>query len=158
MRGRDGNGRFTAGNSGGPGRPTRRKEEEYLAALTDAVTIADWKKIVTKARDDAMEGDHQARQWLSRLLIGDGQPDETDINDDAELALRRIDLIESYLRPVAGIADHYPPEELARVTAERLMQVDGARIADLLKPTDDAAKSEDTRRTKSKRRTARDAR
>ena len=68
---RHGNGRFAAGNPGGPGRPTRRIELEYLATLSDSVTLADWSEIVTRAVQDAREGDAAARNWLSKHLLGD---------------------------------------------------------------------------------------
>ena len=74
---RDKLGRFTKGNAGGPGRPTRRAEEEYLATMCEAVSLADWKKIVSKAVEDAKDGDGKARDWLGRYLIGDRQTDDS---------------------------------------------------------------------------------
>jgi hypothetical protein len=67
---RDGNGRFAAGNPGGPGRPRRAVEHEYMATLTEAVTLDDWREVVERAREDAKGGDARARQWLSDLLVG----------------------------------------------------------------------------------------
>lgn len=64
------NGRFAKGNSGGPGRPRRRVEADYLAALCDAVPPDAWQAIVRRAVADAKEGDAKARDWLSRYLLG----------------------------------------------------------------------------------------
>jgi len=68
--GRQGNGRFAKGNPGGPGRPRRSVEIEYLAAIGDIVTVDIWRAIVRKAVVDAAKGNHQAREWLTRYLVG----------------------------------------------------------------------------------------
>jgi hypothetical protein len=64
-------GQFTVGNPGGPGRPRRAVEQDYLATLADAVPLRKWKKIIMRAVDDALEGDPRARRWLGRHLLGD---------------------------------------------------------------------------------------
>lgn len=69
--GRDEQGRFQIGNSGGPGRPRRTVEREYILAITTAVSIDDWRAIVAKAKEDALAGDDKARSWLAHYLIGD---------------------------------------------------------------------------------------
>jgi hypothetical protein len=43
---RDDNGRFAKGNPGGPGRPRRAVEADYLAALSQAVPLEKWRDIV----------------------------------------------------------------------------------------------------------------
>jgi hypothetical protein len=65
------NGTFAPGNCGGPGRPRRRTEKEYLAALVEGVSIEDWRAIVKRAVDDATKGDYRARDWLGKYLVGD---------------------------------------------------------------------------------------
>jgi hypothetical protein len=67
---RDDKGRFAAGNPGGPGRPRRAVEQEYLAALADAVPLRRWKKIVARAVADAEAGDPKARRFIADMLIG----------------------------------------------------------------------------------------
>src|SRR3954469_20378462 len=64
-------GRFAPGNPGGPGRPRRAVEREYLAALSEAVTVSDWQEIVKAAVAAAKDGDGKARDWLCRYLIGE---------------------------------------------------------------------------------------
>lgn len=68
--GRDEAGRFAQGNRGGPGRPRRAVELDYLAALGDALTLTDWKEIVTRAVTDAKQGDPKAREWVGRYALG----------------------------------------------------------------------------------------
>jgi hypothetical protein len=71
---RNSNGTFAKGNRGGPGRPRRDVEYDYLVALSQGVKLADWKKIVKRASDDAKQGDWRAREWLSRYLLGLSPP------------------------------------------------------------------------------------
>ena len=68
--GRDNQGRFSKGNPGGPGRPRRAVEEDYLAALSDQLSIERWENIVIRAIEDAENGDHRARDWIARYALG----------------------------------------------------------------------------------------
>ena len=63
-------GRFQPGTKGGPGRPPRATEENYLLALVDACPLTVWAEIVEKAVADAREGDDKARHWLASYLLG----------------------------------------------------------------------------------------
>lgn len=67
---RDGHGRFAQGHGGGPGRPRRAVEADYLRSLADAVSAEDWTEIVFPAVEDAKGGDRAAREWLGSYLIG----------------------------------------------------------------------------------------
>jgi hypothetical protein len=62
-------GQFAKGNPGGPGRPRRAVEQEYLAVLSEAVPLDTWRAICERAAKDAKAGDHRARDWLSRYLL-----------------------------------------------------------------------------------------
>lgn len=64
-------GRFAIGNPGGPGRPRRQTEGAYLGTMMEVVSLDTWKTIVTAAVTAAQAGDHQARQWLARYLVGE---------------------------------------------------------------------------------------
>ncbi len=68
--GRDQTGRFVKGNPGGPGRPTRSIERDYLAALGDAVSLCDWQTICRNAVTAALNGDAKARDWITKHVIG----------------------------------------------------------------------------------------
>jgi hypothetical protein len=63
--GRNSNGTFAAGNPGGPGRPRRTVEREYLAALADVASLEAWREISQRAVEDAKSNNAQARSWLS---------------------------------------------------------------------------------------------
>lgn len=66
---RDHMGRFAVGNGGGPGRPKREAEEDYLQTLSERVPLALWAEIVDRAASDAAAGDAKARDWLSKYLM-----------------------------------------------------------------------------------------
>ena len=67
---RDRNDKFIEGNAGGPGRPPRTTEREYLLALSESCSPDGWEEIVVKAVDDAKDGDANARALLSGYLVG----------------------------------------------------------------------------------------
>ena len=71
MNDRDAAGRFVPGNSGGPGRPPRATETEYLETLTEVVTPERWRAICQRAVADAEQGDARARAWVARYMIGE---------------------------------------------------------------------------------------
>ena len=73
---RDHMGRFAVGNGGGPGRPKRQAEEDYLQTLSERVPLALWAEIVDKAASDAAAGDAKARDWLSKYLMPQPGSDE----------------------------------------------------------------------------------
>jgi hypothetical protein len=67
---RNGNGQFAPGNPGGPGRPRRVAERDYLVTLTEECPPETWRAICRRAVADAEKGDAKARDWLSRYLLG----------------------------------------------------------------------------------------
>src|SRR5260370_42073576 len=71
MSDRNANGAFAPGNPGGPGRPRRGVERQYLAAFAEAVSPSDWRAIIQRAVADAKAGNAKARDWLSKYLVGD---------------------------------------------------------------------------------------
>ena len=75
--GRDGLGRFAAGNSGGPGNPHGRQVAKLRAALLEAVTPEDLREIVEKLVESAKAGSIQAaHELLDRCL---GKPEAVDL-------------------------------------------------------------------------------
>ncbi|HVD00487.1 MAG TPA: hypothetical protein VNG93_04995 [Candidatus Dormibacteraeota bacterium] len=74
--GRGTNGRFRRGNPGGPGRPRRAVEDDYLRALTEECPPEAWREIVRQAVADAKAGDAKARGWLADHLIGQVRADD----------------------------------------------------------------------------------
>ena len=67
---RDRLGRFIQGSAGGPGRPARAIESDYLRALSDRLSLETWGEICDKAIEQAKEGEPKAREWLARYAIG----------------------------------------------------------------------------------------
>lgn len=68
--GRDTRGRFAVGNAGGPGRPPRQTEAEYLTIMQGVCTAERWRVIIGKAVEQAEGGDRHAREWLAGYLVG----------------------------------------------------------------------------------------
>jgi hypothetical protein len=122
------NGRFAHGWRGGPGRPRRATETQYLAALSDAVPIETWRRIVERAVVDAIDGDHHARTFLAHYLIGrpvQGVALSAASEDDGRLS--EYDLFGVIL----GVLDQLPGGEEAKLQmaqAFRLME-EGCRDA-----------------------------
>lgn len=82
-------GRFLPGGGGGPGRPRKEVERQYLDRLRKVVTLPEWEKVVLKALEDAQAGDSAARTWLSKYLVGDDPLGLLDVIDRlAELEQR----------------------------------------------------------------------
>lgn len=96
MADRNSNGTFAAGNPGGPGRPRRIVEREYLGAMFDAISIEEWREIIVRAIEDAKAGDAKARDWLTRYVLGTAPrtpaelaADEGDLAVEQEIELLR---------------------------------------------------------------------
>lgn len=53
--GRNKNGTFATGHPGGPGRPRRAVEEQYLLAISDACPLDKWKQIVDSGGQGCLE-------------------------------------------------------------------------------------------------------
>ena len=56
-----------------PSKPTRKSlkspiERDYLLRLAKKVTIDDWDKIIDRAKEQAIEGDYRARDWITNRL------------------------------------------------------------------------------------------
>jgi hypothetical protein len=98
-------GRFLPGHRGGPGRPSRSTEKRYLAALTRECPLKSWPAICRKAVADATQGDHQARSWLSKYLLGDDPVAVTELVEALSAELERIKHV--YPNGVAAGADAF---------------------------------------------------
>ena len=81
--GRDHNGRFTAGNSGGPGNPFARHMAECRKALLSAVTTEELTKLMRVLLDKAMQGDMAAAKLVLAYAVGkpaeQADPDQLDV-------------------------------------------------------------------------------
>ncbi len=70
MNGHDENGRFAKGNGGGPGRPRKCREEQYLALLLSECNLEDARVIIRSTVSRAKAGDKSAREWLFNYILG----------------------------------------------------------------------------------------
>jgi hypothetical protein len=92
-------GHFKRGNPGGPGRPRRAVERQYLAALSDAVPLDAWRAIVEAAVEAAKNGDARARDWLARYLVGEHPLSLADLAADEAVGLgAERDVLERLVR------------------------------------------------------------
>jgi hypothetical protein len=125
----DERGRFTAGNPGGPGRPPRPVEREYLRALNEAVSLEDWQAVVRAAVTQAKEGDGKAREWLARYLLGTDPPPLPELFVDDVVAGGAIgrELLKALIQHVkeSRYRDRFEADELQEAT--RLLQDSLAR-------------------------------
>ena len=48
----------------------RRTQNDYMGTLLDAVSLDDWKEVVTNTLQAAKNGDSSARAWLAQYLVG----------------------------------------------------------------------------------------
>jgi hypothetical protein len=107
---RDDRGRFAPGNAGGPGRPRRRTEADYLVTLSDGVSPDAWSQIVERAVIDAIAGDAKARDWLSRYLLPTPTAGSSPLHEAAVEAISGVDRVQADAESV----------ELNRLTLEAL--------------------------------------
>lgn len=98
--GRDDRGRFAPGNSGGPGRPKRAVELEYIKALADTVTLDDWRAVCQSALEAAKAGDAKAREWLAGYLIGAKAKTLSELAYYEALGIDGATLVEASVRQV----------------------------------------------------------
>lgn len=107
---RDTKGRFVKGNTGGPGRPSRKAEAEYLNLTASKVPLDQWQHVVAKALDDALAGDKHARRWLSDHLIG--RPSTPSLVAGIDSAL-----FESFVNALRA-SNHEPAEVIMSVVTQ----------------------------------------
>src|SRR5262245_12195623 len=67
---RNGHGQFAQGNPGGPGRPRRVAERDYLRTLAEECPPETWRAICRRAVSDAIAGESMSRDWLARYFRG----------------------------------------------------------------------------------------
>ena len=80
--GRDAHGRFAPGNPGGPGRPPKARELNYLAAVVESVGVQRFRYIVERQAERAEQGNLAAAQFLARLLLGATPPMLSEIPEE----------------------------------------------------------------------------
>ena len=85
QNGRDGRGRFTPGNKGGPGNPFARRTARLRSLLLEAVTDEDMQLMAQKLVEQAKAGDLAAMKLLFSYVIGKpipcADPDRVDLDE-----------------------------------------------------------------------------
>lgn len=124
--GRDKAGRFVAGHAGGPGRP--RGQAEYLQAMKDAVTPAQWAAACKAVAQAAGAGDVQAFKALAAYLAG--QPiQRVELNAEANAALERLQAIadKEECTPLEALQrlEERAKVDFSRFTVEELREIIG---------------------------------
>lgn len=93
--GRDAQGRFTAGNAGGPGNPYGRRVATLRSALLETVTEAEIRELAGVLLRSAKGGDVAAARLLLGYVIGaahailPADPDRVDLEDKRLQAEKR---------------------------------------------------------------------
>ena len=67
---RDSNARFTTENSGGPGRPRKTFEQQDATAISQGVSVENWKSVWHCALQEAINGCHKFRLFFANYLCG----------------------------------------------------------------------------------------
>jgi hypothetical protein len=108
---RDKQGKFSAGDCGGPGRPPRAVEIDYLRVLSDACTLPEWQIICKTAIELAKKGDAKSREWISLHLLP---------RPDGALNLARLDAADRIGFDMAElhVSDMYRQARLAKSTGD----------------------------------------
>jgi hypothetical protein len=127
LPGRDSNGRFTAGNSGGPGNPFARQVAGLRRALLDALTPDDFHAIAQKLLKLALAGNVQAAKLLLAYTVGKPQPAPEPDRLDAD-EWQRFKESEPMMRELAPIVK--APEAEFPLNMVRLARPAMTRVAE----------------------------
>jgi len=110
-------GRFRPGCPGGPGRPKREIEQDYIAVLGATVSLERWTKICLRAAEDAEKGDARAREWLGGFMLG---------KPTGDLLLKVAAGQRAGIDPVRAAAHHIALEALTiQLFADDLKEIEG---------------------------------
>jgi hypothetical protein len=104
LPGRTIKGRFTKGNKAGKGNNGGRPKAyaaDYLEEFKGEVSMAQWRGIVAKAVEQALNGEHRARTFIASYILG--QPVQqvvADVSGTRDRLLKVMGMIEEALPEV----------------------------------------------------------
>jgi hypothetical protein len=124
---RDSNGRFAAGNSGGPGNPFARQVAGLRQALINSITPDDFHAIAQKLLRLALAGNVQAAKLLLAYTVGKPQPAPEPDGLDAD-EWQRFKETEPMIRELPGVVKS--PEAELPLNMVRVARPAMTRIAE----------------------------
>src|SRR5437763_7875991 len=123
---REHNGRFAAGNRGGPGNPFARRVAELRKAFIEAVTYEDLQSICQRLISLAVEGDVSAARLLLGYVLGKFPvPVNPDTLDQDEVRLYSQNLSVTELQEAQHVSP--PRVSLAVLRATSMIREDNSR-------------------------------
>ena len=102
--GRDSNGKFAPGNPGGPGRPRRAIEMDYLRVFSEILTTDAWRAICQRAVEHAQQGEAKSREFVTRFALGPCPPSLLRLAAMESASLTSADEVNSEMR-ICGYVD-----------------------------------------------------
>jgi len=104
QRGRDIKGRFIKGNrhsKGNAGGRPMNYAADYMERMRERLTLDEWDAVISKAIEQAKDGDNRARTWLASYVMG--QPVQqviADVSGTRDRLLQVLGMIEESLPEV----------------------------------------------------------
>ena len=96
-------------------------ERDYIAALRERITLADWGAIIDTAIQDAKDGDRAARDWIERQVIGDNRISLAEIAAYDRLGVTSDRLIAAQAEVIASPQLHFSTLRDERTPIERVI-------------------------------------
>ena len=111
----------------------RRTEDDYMGVLLDAVTLDDWRGVVTGALQAAKSGDPQARNWLAQYLVGRPETKApTPLNIVVQQLNGRDPLVERLAKPTIE-RDKYPSLHTGDAYEDHIRALVAAELVEKMK-------------------------
>ena len=83
----------------------RKAALQYLGRTQEICTVGKWSKIVKRAVDDALGGNHAARMWLSSILLPDPRRIHETLQQADAMQVVMDNLSFSFYQPGNALAD-----------------------------------------------------
>jgi len=89
----------------GVGRPSHVVEEKRLEIMKEVISDADWVDIINTAKQQALQGERYARDWLSKYILGPA-PERAVVQDNRSVNLDLSQLSDDQLEQLAQLIGH----------------------------------------------------
>lgn len=101
-----------------------KTELAYLAAISDVVTVEDWRDLLGNTLTAAKEGDKAARDYITKLVIGNGQS----LSETAKMVAMGID---DNALTLAKVAEETTPA-MERLISEETLHTRASKLGHAL--------------------------